>query len=251
MRIFGETGIRYPGNIDYWYYIGSDNRKKVSFEINHYNNWSTKNYRRYQELYTGVSYRPVDALKLSLGTNISFNKNKLQYVDTKSFGSEDRYLTATIDQKTYSLEMRFTLMLTPNLSLQFWGQPFLSQGSYSQFKMVTDAENKEFEKRFKTYTQNQIIYNRESENYEFDENQDQVVDYEVENPDFNFVEFRSNMVLRWEYTPGSTLFLVWNQNRSDNLPLNRNYRMNSLSDGLWNTYPNNIFLIKYTYRFIL
>ena len=84
-----------------------------------------------------------------------------------------------------------------------------------------------------------------------DENRDQTTDYEIDNPDFNFVEFRSNMVLRWEYIPGSTVFVVWNQGRSDNLPVNKSYRMNSLSEGLMDTYPHNIFLVKYTYRFVL
>lgn len=246
----GGPSIKYPGVINYWYDIGSDERKKLSVDFNHFNAWGRKNYSRYQEFYAGITYRPINALNLSLGTSISFNENQLQYVDTKSYGNQERYLTASIDQETYSLEMRLTFMLTPDLSLQFWGQPFVSKGNYSHFKMMTDADNREYDQRFSIFAENQIFYNRETENYEIDENRDQIIDYEVGNPNFNFVEFRSNMVLRWEYIPGSTLFLVWNQNRSDVLPLNRTYRMNTLSEGLWNTYPDNIFLIKYTYRFI-
>lgn len=175
----------------------------------------------------------------------------MQYVTTRKWGEQNRYLTATIDQETYSLEMRLTYMLTPNLSLQFWGQPFVSKGNYSQFKTVTDPKNKEYSRRFRAFSQDQIFYNGETENYEVDENRDGKVDYQIGNPNFNFVEFRSNMVLRWEYIPGSTLFLVWNQGRSENLPVNRNYGMNALSEGLLDVYPRNIFLIKYTYRFVL
>lgn len=247
----GGPGIRYPGIINFWYNIGSDNRKKISVGFSHENSWGRDRYSRFQEFNTDITYRPINALNISLGANVSFNENQMQYVDTKTYGNNTRYLTAAIDQETYGLEIRFTYMLTPNLSLQFWGQPFISKGSYNQFKTVTDAKNKEYGKRFTPLSQDQIFYNRETENYEINENRDLIIDYELDNPDFNFVEFRSNMVLRWEYIPGSTLFLVWNQSRSDNLPLNRSYRMNSLSEGLWNTYPNNIFLIKYTYRFIL
>lgn len=247
----GGPGIMYPGGISYWYNMGTDDRKKISFNASHYNGWGRKSFSRYQEIYSGITYRPVNALNLSLGGSISFNDNQMQYVDTQSFGGEDRYLTATIDQETYSLEMRFTYMLSPNLSLQFWGQPFISKGVYSQFKRITDPKNQEYGKRFYAFSPDQISYNAESENYEIDENLDQSIDYETENPDFNFVEFRSNMVLRWEYIPGSTLFLVWNQGRADNLPVNRNYRMEGLSEGLIDAYPRNIFLIKYTYRFVL
>ncbi|AHM62833.1 hypothetical protein D770_22940 [Flammeovirgaceae bacterium 311] len=247
----GGPGILYPGSIDYWYFLGSDDRKKVSVELEHGNRWGRNNFSRNQNIYSGIRYRPVNALELSAGANISFNNNEMQYVDTRDFGDQKRYLTARIDQETYSLEMRFTYMLTPNLSLQYWGQPFISKGSYSGFKMVTDAKNNEWGQRFAAFSPEQISYNRESEEYSVDENRDQVVDYTISNPDFNFVEFRSNLVLRWEYIPGSTLFLVWNQGRSGNLPVSRSYRMSSLSEGLLDVHPHNIFLIKYTYRLVL
>lgn len=247
----GGPGIRYPGSINHWYYISSDNRKKLSLELNHFNLWGNENYARMQEFYGGVAYQPINALRLSLGANISHNYNQQQYVSTQSYLGQKRYLTSTIDQETYGMEMRFTYIITPDLSLQFWGQPFVSKGNYSQFKMIRAPKADAYENRFSTFSPGQISFNQQSGHYEIDENQDQRIDYEMSNPDFNFVEFRSNMVLRWEYVPGSTLFLVWNQGRSDLLPVNRNYRLNTLSDGLFNVFPHNIFLVKYTYRFVL
>ena len=47
--------------------------------------------------------------------------------------------------------------------------------------------------------------------YAIDENLDGTIDYSFENPDFSYVQFNSNLVLRWEYIPGSELFLVWSQ----------------------------------------
>ncbi len=247
----GGPAIKYPGGFNYWYAISTDDRKKLSLELNHYNFRGNEHYARVQELYTGLAYRPINALNLSLGANISFNRNDQQYVSTVSEGNRDRYITATIDQETYSLEMRLTYMLTPNLSLQFWGQPFISSGNYSSFKEITTPKADEYKQRFQMFGPQQISYNPETETYRVDENSDQTIDYEIGNPDFNVVEFRSNMVLRWEYIPGSTLFLVWNQGRSGLLPVNRSYRMASLSEGLLDVYPHNIFLIKYTYRFVL
>ena len=116
---------------------------------------------------------------------------------------------------------------------------------------MTDAKNGEYNKRFQTLSQEQIRYDQVENRYDVDENLDGVADYQIGNPTFNVVQFRSNMVLRWEYIPGSTLFLVWNQGRSGELPVNRNYGMGSLTDGLLDVHPHNIFLIKYTYRFVL
>jgi hypothetical protein len=246
----GGPGIRYPGGIGYWYNFGSDNRKKISVQLGHYNRWGYERYSRIQEVSGNISYRPINALSVSLGANLSFNKNKMQYVTTEKYQQQNRYLTATIDQETYGLEFRFTYMVTPNLSIQYWGQPFVSQGNYSQFKRITEPKAKDYNSRFTIFSPSQLSFNQENGNYEVDEDLDQAIDYKIFNPDFNFVEFRSNMVVRWEYIPGSTLFLVWNQGKSGLLPPIRSYRLDSLSEGLMDVYPHNIFLIKYTYRFV-
>lgn len=247
----GGPGIQYPGVIDHFYYFGTDNRKKVRLVMEHYNQWGKEDFSRVKAFYTNVTYQPLNALSVSLGANFSLNENQQQYVGTESYEGQNRYLTGTIQQDTYGMEMRLTYIITPNLSLQFWGQPFASTGSFSQLKMITDPKANEYKNRFHTFSPQQISFNRGDNRYEIDENLDQSVDYSIRNPDFNFVEFRSNMVLRWEYIPGSTLFVVWNQGRSDQLPVNRNHHLGSLSEGLGQVFPHNIFLIKYTYRFVL
>jgi hypothetical protein len=88
------------------------------------------------------------------------------------------------------------------------------------------------------------------DHYEVDENHDGVADYTFSRPDFNFVQFRSNLVIRWEYRPGSELYLVWSQGCTPdvsgdlNSPLQR-----SLFDNMF-TEPRNIALVKFTYRFL-
>jgi len=86
--------------------------------------------------------------------------------------------------------------------------------------------------------------------YIIDENQDGNPDYAFGNPDFAFVQFRSNLVVRWEYIPGSEIFLVWSQGIT-----NTGDPMNSFGDIIDNQLlsqrPENTFLIKATYRFVL
>jgi len=76
-----------------------------------------------------------------------------------------------------------------------------------------------------------------------------VVDYAIDDPDFNFIQFRSNLVARWEYIPGSELFLVWAQGTTS-FGDSGDRLLPSLSDNLFSDQAHNIFLIKCTYRFI-
>ena len=70
--------------------------------------------------------------------------------------------------------------------------------------------------------------------------------YGFDNPDFNIRNFNSNAVLRWEYRPGSTLFVVWNQGRSDFAADGRFQLRNNASD-LFRAPGTNVLLIKMSY----
>ena len=94
-----------------------------------------------------------------------------------------------------------------------------------------------------------MVYEAGNELYMIDENGDGTVDYDFDNPNFNFIQFRSNLIFRWEYVPDSDLFLVWSQgaNAFDNpeAPV-----LQSLSDNLFGEDARNTFLLKATYRFL-
>ena len=108
--------------------------------------------------------------------------------------------------------------------------------------MASDYHN-----RFALYSPEQMSLN-DNDYYEIDENTDSHTDYGFDKPDFNVQEFLSNFVLRWEYNPGSSIYLVWSQTRSDS---NNSGTMDYSNDmeQLFSTKPNNVFLIKFSYRF--
>ena len=83
-----------------------------------------------------------------------------------------------------------------------------------------------------------------------DENRDGTLDYSFPDPDFNFLQFRSNLVIRWEYKPGSSLFLVWSQGRTGYLPIGEYTMMDNMQE-MFDVYPHNVFLIKFSYGFNL
>ena len=172
----------------------------------------------------------------------------MQYVATGDVSGDERYIVGEIDQTTMRVSFRMTYMVTPNLSIQYWGQPFGTSGKYSDYKYVTNADASEYNQRFQRIPITSLALN--ADQYNVDDNNDGVVDVAFNKPDFNFGQFRSNMVMRWEYIPGSTFFLVWTQERNGAFydqpgPINEKYNFD------FNQKGHNIFLLKYTYRFIL
>ena len=100
-----------------------------------------------------------------------------------------------------------------------------------------------------TYTENQI--NLDDDHYNIDENMDGTTDYTFDKKDFNVQEFLSNLVIRWEYNPGSSVYLVWSQTRSSSNNTGTMDYFNNLGDLFDpdNNVPHNVFLIKFSYRF--
>jgi len=186
------------------------------------------------------------ALKLSVSADYSKNNDNLQYVTTKNFGTEKRYILGNIDQQTFGLTFRADLNLTPEFSIQYYGSPFVSRGTYSDFKKVTTPQAENYDNRFATFTNVTEL----NGNYLLDDNNDLVADYSIGNPDFNFHEFRSNLVAKWEYRLGSFIYFVWSSERTG-VSSNSQATFGESYKELRGLFPNNIFLIKLNYWFSL
>jgi hypothetical protein len=175
--------------------------------------------------------------------------NELQYVTLKKYSGNARYIFATIRQETFSTSFRLNLNITPDLTLQYWGQPFIATGKYYDHKYIVEPMANKYEDRFKLYSENQIKFI--DGKYNIDENLDGITDYSFTNNNFKVREFLSNLVVRWEYSPGSVVYFAWSQSRNNSgIPDN----MNLFSD-LGNLFdnsadkPHNVFLVKFSYRF--
>jgi hypothetical protein len=246
----GGPALRYPGGWNGWLYIDSDSRKKLSYGVGTYNYYGDHNCSELYGFEVYANYRPTKALSLSISPSYESNLDELQYVTTPDLDEGEKYIFARINQKTLGLTCRLNLSLTPDLSIQFYGQPFISAGKYSEFKPITDSRAKEYDDRFHILTENEIDYNSETEEYYVDQNLDGVADYTFENPDFNFLQFRMNLVVRWEYIPGSSLYLVWSQGRTGSSSVGDFSFREGMRD-LFNLYPRNVFLVKFSYCFQL
>jgi hypothetical protein len=158
---------------------------------------------------------------------------------TGTFGS--RYVFATLDQRVTSLVTRVDWTFTPRMSLQLYLQPLVVSAHYSDFKEFTTP--REF--IFAVYGKDKGTIVRDSTGLiTVDPGNGKLIRFG--DPDFNFRSLLGNAVLRWEYRPGSTLFLVWQQHRQDteafgDFDFGRDYT------GLFNQKPENVFAIKATY----
>ena len=146
-----------------------------------------------------------------------------------------------VDNRNLSLTFRVDWAITPELTIQYYGSPFVSIGDYSDLKEVTHPMDALYENRFR-----KIPFERNGKDYMLDGNRDGVFDLRIDNPSFNYQQFRSNLVLRWEYRPGSTLYFVWSQDRTG-------YDAGgpfSFRDGyklMGEVFPGNVFMIKLIY----
>ena len=186
-------------------------------------------------------------MSLKLEPQIERTGTSAQYVDTfddpaatHTFGH--RYVFADLDQTTVSASVRLNWIFTPELSLELYAQPLLSSGRYTGFKELARPRSFDFipyPDPSSTADPDRIIVDPDGAT-------GPVAGEEVDDPNFSLASLRGNAVLRWEYSPGSTLFLVWTQNRSDSESIGT-FRTGRALDRLWGAAGDNIFLVKLSY----
>jgi hypothetical protein len=244
----GGPTMHLPGSKAFWYYIVSDVRKKVSvkYQGNHYR--QDLRASSYDQFSPVIRYQPTNSLEFSFEPSYMLSKDELQYITATDYLNRKRYILGAVTQKSLSFSTRINVNLRPNLTIQYWGQPFIASGKYSRIKKVTNSKAAQFSHRFQIYDQQQLQGPDNNNIFLVDENRDGQPDYQFENPNFNFNEFLSNLVLRWEYIPGSTLYLVWSQHRlyeskTGDFDFSHNF------DNLYShEKPNNTLMIKLSYR---
>jgi len=248
----GGPSFLFPGSAYVWFRVSSDERKKLRFSTNP---WVSSGFEGSSDGYglsMNFNYQPINALNISVSPGYTWRTWEQQYVTTKTHVDQKRYINASIEQNTASVSVRFNYSIKPNLSLQYYGQPYVSTGDYHEFKRITDPSNDHYQDRFHIFTDEEITANDTSNEYLVDENLDGTVDYTFANPNFDFLQFRSNLVMRWEYKPGSALFLVWNKERTES-PDMGSFTFSETVDNFLDpiSQASNIFLLKFTHRFVL
>lgn len=154
-----------------------------------------------------------------------------------------RYIFAALDQDILNTTFRLNWVIRPDLSLQWYAQPFLATGDYEGYGYL--AAPRTFD--FVPYGQGSttLAFNPATNRYTATAGTG-ATPVTFGNPDFRVRSLNSNLVLRWEYSPGSTLFLVWNQGRASAIS---DPTFNGVSDlaRIWDDPMENVLLVKVSY----
>jgi len=242
----GGPALTLDGYWNWGFYFRTDSRKKLSYSLKSQYTLVDDDVTRQFSITPAALWRIGTRFNLSGNFSYDYNIDDSQYINTINYNNVERYILGRIEQNTWTLTLRADYAFTPNLILQYYASPFISTGKYSHFKYVTDADADRYERRFHMFTGIEIIEDRENNTLAFDENSNGEIDYSIYNPDFNFYEIRSNLVLRWEFTPGSTFYFVWTHGRSEYINKSVQTFYNN-ADRLFAVKPQNIFMMKFNY----
>ncbi|MFH1144539.1 MAG: DUF5916 domain-containing protein [Candidatus Eisenbacteria bacterium] len=247
-QLRGGPASRWPGEWEVSANFSTDHRCWVSLAPGIYTSSGDAGSHRYREGWVSLSLRPSDALRFELRPDYAWVDSDVQYVSEESFAGEARYILGNIRQETLGITFRADVCLTSDLTIQYYGQPFVSVGNYRDFRRITDPRAPRYEDRFHLLEAggapgSEIRFDAAEGAYIVDENRDGTDDYAFGDPDFKYKAFNSNLVVRWEYRAGSLLYLVWSQGREESIA-DGGFAFRDDFDELFRVHPHNIFLIK-------
>ena len=192
-----------------------------------------------------VTLRPLSQLQVTVAPSVTWLRSPWQYVDNLEEQGTSHWIVGRLAQRTASMTARLNYTFTPDLSLQLYAQPFVSGGAYRDFRQVVDARASNEAQRFHAIEMDPASTSR-SGKYTADLNHDGGAHSSFDDPDFSAREFTSSAVLRWEYRPGSTLFVAWSQARDAGDPVSP-FRLSSDVRRLFSERPTNALLVKVSY----
>jgi hypothetical protein len=217
----GGPPVPIPIGQSYWAWFESDSRKwfQLSLNVTGGDTWDG----HYYSVSSYFGFRPRSNIEFSAGPTFRSEWGVSRWLETTEdeAGNPDKYIFGEMDTRSFDVTVRGTVNFTRDLSLQVYAQPFLAAVDYSNFKELIPADGYEYVGA-------------------------DIYDEAEEQPDFNWGSFNSNMVLRWEYRPGSTLFLVWTHARDATQDFG-NFDFNRDWDHLFRSDATNTFLIKLNY----
>jgi hypothetical protein len=223
----GGPAVRQGAYFSPWLSINGDDRRAAVPSLNF--NYSTSENGRNSSFSFGptVEYKVAGRFSSQLGVDWSHNITDNQWFGNYNQDDGTHYTFAHLDQTTTSATLRLNYTFTPAISLQAYVQPFVSKGTYSDIR--------------------QLSSNPRAASY--DERYAPFADTSVTNDPggFNFKQFQSNVVFRWEYMPGSTLFLVWNEGRQGFADAEGSKSFRGDVRDLMRLHPANTFLVKVSY----
>jgi hypothetical protein len=245
--LFGGPALR---SSDFWVAslrVGSDNSRRVSVSVRGERDWTLEGGTVSNDLSGQVSLRPSGRITFSATGEYLRLEDDLQYVGTEQTADGARWLLGRNNEHLWNVTFRVNLAITPDLTVTYYGSPFIASSRFTDLRKATDTLAPAYEDRFHRFGPDEIAYSNVANAYVIKEADGGPL-YTLPNPDFAVRQFQSNLVLRWEYKPGSALYVVWQQGRNGGEHYwNDSFHQNW--NALWNTPADNVFLVKFSYWF--
>ncbi len=224
----GGPAVRQDPYIAPWLGINGDDRKAIVpyFWLNY---WQGDGGRSHSiSLSPEIDFKLASRVTASLSPSYSRSRNDVQPLGPATDSvNVTHYLFGHLEQKQFALTLRFTYPFTANMSLQVYAQPFISKGTYGNVRELSaNPRAADYASRYQAYGDTAYTNNVGG---------------------FNYMQFRSNVVFRWEYRPGSTLFVVWSQGRSESANLEGTRSFSGDLNDLFSLRADNSFLVKVSY----
>jgi hypothetical protein len=241
----GGPAFIYPYSWSAWGGFNSDGRKDLSAGANLSGSRSPESGEWNLNVSPRVSWRAASNMDFGAGFRFGKRHDTWQYLTQQEALDQWRYVFGEIDQTTAAMTFRGNVIFTPAMTLQIYAEPFVSTGAYLSYREVNDPKGATFADRFTDYTDDQILVDGDG-NVGIDIDRSGTPDIELGNPNFTYLSFRSNVVFRWEYMLGSTLFLVWQHGRFDETD-NPEFRFGQGLDDIFRLPSQNTFVVKVNY----
>ena len=206
----GGPMLASPRNWNWSSYLESDGAKRL------YANLYAEGRQSDQDVFSSSAYgvkvsaRINDSFSLSINADATSYSDRQQYVSLEPQAETDPSLfVSRIEGESRSLSLRAEWHPRPELSIQFYGNPFGSSVRYGEYRQILKPEADAFAQRFGPLLESWVVDGQRA----FDVDSDKLADYTLGLPDHNDASFHSSLVLRWEYRRGSTFYFAWSQQR--------------------------------------
>ncbi|HET9985024.1 MAG TPA: DUF5916 domain-containing protein [Longimicrobiales bacterium] len=248
----GAGVVRKPGSWFTQLDVSTDSRRRVVVGTSPSYGWNADGHFNYSAN-LDLTLKPASILSVRLSPTFSRGGSATQYVTTFDDPSATafhghRVVFADLLQRTLSLDTRISATFTRTLTLEVFAQPFVASGDYSAFKEFVAPRRVE-RRAFDAAQLRPLRAAGRDSAYALDPDRDPATDpFTFDNPDFSSRSLRGNAVLRWEWRPGSTLFLVWQQQRTGD-EVRGDFRAAHDAGAVFRRPPDNVFLAKVSYWF--
>lgn len=245
----GGPALWLPGHWGFSVAAATDPGRKLQAHVEYYAHSFDDGYSAMTGFNPGLSLKITEALQLTSEFELEHEREMLHFMGAPQWQGDWRYLLAALDRKTMAMTLRLDYAISPELTIQYYGSPYISYGTYAGLRRVADPAARRIERIAPRLAPAEQDYGTAGV-WGIDEDRDGHSDYSIPEPDFNFQEFRSNLVLRWEVHTGSALYLVWSHDRSGYQSLHRRDWSENW-DSLLKRSGGNLFLAKFSYWFAI